>query len=195
VTKRSDDYSGYQEHPRYGKGPRITGLNPSDTQFDEKVFLHWHSGVDARIPNTAVKANTDKQLPATIPVTHYFDAKRVCRKCGAYFIFFAEEQRYWYEELNFPLEADTVKCINCRKYEHKLGEARREYETLLTKQNRSNDETLRTVEFGVFLVEEGLFSHKVLSKLSGYLRALDAGAADRTNSLMQKISSLENRDS
>ncbi len=194
MTKKSDDYSGYQEHPRYGKRPRTTGLDPSNIPFDEHVFLHWHSGEGVRIPNTAVKANTDKQLPATIPVTHYFDSKRVCRKCGTYFIFFAEEQRYWYEELNFPLEANMVDCITCRKHEQELGKARKEYESLMAKRNRSNDETLRVVECGIFLVEEGIFSHKVLSKLRGYLRALDAAAKDKIGALMQRISSLESND-
>ena len=41
-------------------------------------------------------------------MTHYFDAKRVCRKCERPFLFFAEEQKYWYEDLRFPLEADCL---------------------------------------------------------------------------------------
>ena len=69
------------EHPRFGKGPRRTGLDVAGTP-DGKVFLHWHSGPGVRVPNTAVAADLSRQKPATVPVTHYFDAKRVCRKCG-----------------------------------------------------------------------------------------------------------------
>lgn len=187
VTKRADDYSGYVEHPRYGRGPRITGLNPSDQPWKESVFLHWHSGEGIRIPNTAIVANTDKQLPATIPVTHYFDSKRVCRRCRAYFIFFAEEQRYWYEELRFPLDADMVECACCRKHERKLKEARQEYEDLMTREERGEEETLRLVENGLFLVEEGVFSSKVLSKFRGLLNALEAVSPDVIRTFKQRI--------
>ena len=190
MTKRTDDYSGYQEHPRYGREPRITGLNPSDQPWTEKVFLHGHSGEGTRIPNTAIVADTDKQLPATIPVTHYFDSKRVCRKCDEYFIFFAEEQRYWYEELQFPLEADMVQCINCRKQEQKLREARREYEELSARKGRTESETLRMVEKGAFLVEEGIFSSKVLPKFRGLLNALKATPADAVSAVKQSINKL-----
>ena len=79
-SKCTDEYAGYLEHPRYGRGPRITGLNPSDQPYKERVFLHWHSQEGARIPNTAVEADIEKQAPATTHVTHYFDSKRICRK-------------------------------------------------------------------------------------------------------------------
>lgn len=189
MTKKTDDYLGYQEHPRYGRKPRITGLNPSG----ENVFLHWHSGEGVRIPNTAIGAHTAKQPPATFQVTHYFDSKRICRKCGAYFIFFAEEQRYWYEALKFPLEANAVECTNCRKHEQKLGEAREIYEALLAKQERSEEETIRMVESGLFLVEEGLFSHKVLSKFRGFLKALEIIPVDRVRALQHRIVAVEQR--
>lgn len=190
MTKRADDFSGYQKHPRYGRGPRISGLNPSDQPWDDRVFLHWHSGEGVRIPNTAIVADMVKQRPATMPVTHYFDSRRVCRKCGAHFIFFAEEQRYWYEELQFPLEADMVQCSNCRKQERKLREARQEYEQLITRERRGEAETLRVVENGIFLVAEGLFSSRVLPKLRGLLNALVTAPTDAVTALEQRINEL-----
>src|SRR5690554_738010 len=101
-------YDSYVEHPRYGRKPRITGLNPVNDY--RRVFLHWHSGDDCRIPNTAVEADLSRQSPAAVPVTHYFDVKRACRDCGRPFIFYALEQKHWYEELGFCLEADCVRC-------------------------------------------------------------------------------------
>ncbi len=192
TSKHPDVYAGYIEHPRYGRGPRITGLDPSDMEYSADVFLHWHSPKGVRIPNTAIAANTDKQAPATIHVTHYFDAKRVCRKCGAHFIFFAEEQRYWYEDLGFPLEADLVDCIDCRRHEHRLRERRQEYEHLLKKEDRDSEETLRMVENGVFLVEEKIFSSKLLPRLRGFLNSL---ADDRPSALLDRIAALEESSS
>ena len=194
MTKRSDDYSGYQEHPRYGKGPRISGLNPSDIPYSEKVFLHWHSQIGVRIPNTAIAADAKRQRPATIPVTHYFDSKRVCRKCGAYFIFFAEEQRYWYEDLQFPLEANLLECINCRRHENSLQKARQDYERLLAKEDRGDDESLQLVECAIFLVEEGLFSPKLLPRLRGFLNSLQQRTNSRSAALMESVVALEQEE-
>ena len=191
-SKCTDEYAGHLEHPRYGRGPRITGLNPSDQPYKERVFLHWHSQEGTRIPNTAVEADIEKQAPATIHVTHYFDSKRICRKCGANFIFFAEEQRYWYEELGFPLESDLVDCINCRKHEHKLKESRQEYERLIGKESRSKKETERMIEDGIFLVEEDVFSNKLLPKLRGFAKALKSLS---NIELLDRIAAIENKNS
>src|SRR5262245_27085714 len=90
----TDDYRLYVEHPRFGRGPRLTGLNPALPEYN----IHWHSRLGVRIPNTAVAAVTSKQAYAAgdgswgSPIPYYFDARRVCRDCKRPFIFFAEEQ-------------------------------------------------------------------------------------------------------
>ena len=191
----TDDYSGYLEHPRYGRVPRITGINPSDAKYSEGVFFHWHSREGVRIPNTAIVANIDKQAPATIHVTHYFDSRRVCRKCGAHFIFFAREQQYWYEELGFPLESDLVDCINCRRHEHRLRKSRQEYERLLKKEERSTEDTLSMIENGVYLVEENIFSKKLLSKLRGFIYALKSIPEGKAQEFLSRMATFDDNDS
>ena len=109
----NDYFRAYVEHPRYGKLPRFTGLNHDPNRYGN--FIHWHSNRDCRIPDTAILADITRQHPATVHVTHYYDVKRVCRDCKRQFLFFAEEQKYWYEELGFRLEADCVRCCDCRK--------------------------------------------------------------------------------
>ncbi len=190
-----DEYAEYLEHPRYGRGPQITGLNPSDEIYGEHVFLHWHSQEGERIPNTAIKANIEKQAPATIHVTHYFDSKRVCRNCGDHFIFFAKEQRYWYEELGFPLESDLVDCINCRGHEHRLRDSRQVYERLLKKVDRSEEETQRLIEHGVLLVEDNVFSIKLLPKLRGFVNTIKDFSTEEEQELLDRIELLEHRNS
>lgn len=108
----SEKYAEYAAHPRYGRGPRITGLNPSP--FDAAVKLNWNTAepheiaalyktatgmnwpygnsslwnlLGRRIPNTAILADLALQTRATIPVTHYFDLNRQCRDCARFFIF------------------------------------------------------------------------------------------------------------
>ncbi len=160
-------YKNYVEHPRYGRKPRVTGLNPGE-DFKLGICLHWHSG---RIPNTAIEADLSRQSPATVPVTHYYDLQRKCRSCQRPFIFFAEEQRYWYEELQFGLEADAVHCVECRQEHRELGRIRALYQSLSGKA-RADAETLEMVEAGILLIREGMFGHKCLPKLRGSLKAL-----------------------
>jgi hypothetical protein len=143
------------------------------------VFLHWHSGPGVRVPNTAVAADLSRQRPATVPVTHYFDAKRVCRKCGRPFLFFAEEQKHWYEELGFPLEADCLECPPCRKDEQKLRALHRRYDALLARPNRGAADTLDLVRCAVQLVESSVFTPKALPRLRSLLRPLLADRAGR----------------
>jgi hypothetical protein len=124
------------------------------------------------VPNTAVVADVARQGPATLPVTHYFDAKRVCRKCRRPFLFFAEEQKFWYEDLKFPLEADCLDCAPCRKDEQQLRVIRQKYDALLAESARTETNTLELVGCALVLVESSVFSEKVLPKLRGFLTPL-----------------------
>jgi hypothetical protein len=169
MTRRSDRYSRYVEHPRFGGGPRVTGLNPVDTA-DGSVFCHWHSPPGVRVPNTAVAANIAKQISAIVPVTHYFDARRVCRKCERPFLFFADEQRFWYEELGFPLAADALEFVACRRDERQLRATKETYEALLASPARTEGETLLLVECAVVLIEAAVFATKVIPRLREFLK-------------------------
>jgi hypothetical protein len=184
MKSHAADYFGFVEHPRYGKGPRFTGLDVADS-LDGKVYCHWHSPVGVRVPSTAVAADVARQRPATLHVTHYFDAKRVCRKCGRSFLFFAEEQKYWYEDFEFPLEADCLECAACRKDEQRLRLIRQKYEALLRETARTDGDTLELVECGVLLLESSVFSTKVLPRLRGLLKPLtvDAGGPSSVRAL------------
>ncbi len=92
MTKYRDKYADFVEHPRYGRGPRHTGLNPQDN-FTQGVYLGWHSPEGQRIPETAVAADTTKQVSKPVAVSHYYDLKRKCRDCNRMFIFFADEKK------------------------------------------------------------------------------------------------------
>jgi hypothetical protein len=196
MTSPAAGYSGFVEHPRYGKGPRFTGLDVTDSP-DGTVYCHWHSPVSVRVPGTAVVADVARQRPATLHVTHYFDAKRVCRKCERPFLFFAEEQKYWYEDLEFPLEADCLECAPCRKDEQRLGLVRQKYEALLRETARTEADTLELVECGVLLVESSVFSVKVLPKLRGLLKTILVAAElpsyDRARALMSRLDDIASK--
>lgn len=192
-----DEYAEFVPHPRYGRGPRLTGLNPT-TRYNIKqgepiVKLHWHTGKDSRIPNTAIEADISKQNYTTFPVTHYFDAKRTCHGCKRPFIFFAEEQRHWYEDLGFPIDADCVRCVPCRKEEQGIAQKRQRYEELFHSANPTDEELLEMAECCVSLIEAKLFSARQHERVRGLLHRVPDRErhAKRKQKLLARLEKLQ----
>jgi hypothetical protein len=183
MSPTSDKYADFVDHPRYGRGPNITGLNPSPAE--PNVHLHWntstqqeiisryeaiigekwphgkvHSGreFNKRIPNTAIAADLAKQTAATMQVTHYFDLERSCRDCNRPFIFFAREQKYWYEQLGFGLDSDCVRCVDCRKQQQGIDRQRELYESLFHIADKTEQQTLEMASACLYLMEKSVFS-------------------------------------
>jgi hypothetical protein len=185
----SPEFRKFVVHPRYGQGPRITGLNPENDLATGRVFLHWHSAEGVRIPNTAIAADLSRQMPATIPVTHYFDARRQCADCRKPFIFFAEEQKYWYEELGFPLESDCVRCVVCRKRQQGLELKRHRYEELFHVHERTPEQNLDMAECAISLVEAGVFGKRQLERVRGTLKKVPSDP--KLQALWDRVDALE----
>ena len=192
-----EDFANYAPHSRFGQRPRRTGLNPQ-TDFSSGVYLHWHSPEDCRVSDTAITANTEKQLQPTVAVTHYYDVKRLCRDCKRPFLFFAVEQAYWYEELHLPLEADCVRCTDCRSNARELSSIRAEYETLVTQEALSLEESVTLIRHGLRLVGEQVFGKKVLQRLAAQLNQiaepLQQTSATTYESLRTQMQSLQRTD-
>ena len=185
-----DDYADFVAHPRYGRRPRLTGLDPIPDPLG-RVYLHWHSPAGIRIPYTAIAADLSRQPRATIPVTHYFDAKRECRDCQRPFLFFAEEQKYWYEELGFALESDCVRCIECRQAQRGLEQKRERYAELLHVRDRTLEQDLELADCCLALVEARVFRERPLERVRAILnrlpRELDAATQDRIATLRERL--------
>jgi hypothetical protein len=191
------DYREFVTHPRYGQEPRITGLNP-EADDAGRVVLHWHSPNDSRIPNTAIPADLSRQSPATVPVTHYFDARRQCRDCGRPFIFFAAEQQYWYEELGFGLDSDCVRCIVCRKKQQGTALKRERYEELFHVANRTAEQDLEMADGCLSLVEAHVFHKQKLQHVRAILKRFPSdskeGTALKVQTLWERLHALERDD-
>lgn len=64
----------------------------------------------------AVKAKGEKQFCGTnFPYYAYIDQHKTCIDCQEHFTFSAKEQQYWYETLQFYIDAKPVRCLPCRK--------------------------------------------------------------------------------
>jgi len=168
-----DRYAAFVAHPRYGRGPRYTGLDTSPDTADTMWIRGLRPG-SGRIANTGIVADTRKQVGATFPITHYFDIERQCDTCGRMFIFFAKEQKYWYEVLQFKLDADCLTCAPCRKKEQHVAKVRQRYENLLARTDRSIDEHLTLATSCLELVELGVFSPKQTEHIRAILNSCGA---------------------
>lgn len=145
--KRRHEYEGYVVHPRFGQGPRFTGLD---------VDPSWlHRG---HIPGTAIEADWSKQNFSTMGVSHYYDLNRKCSRCQCPFIFFAEEQKFWYEELHLRLEVSPDCCHDCRRHKRGVDHSRERYEELFHVRERSPQEDAEMAEHCLLLMEEEQFS-------------------------------------
>jgi hypothetical protein len=166
-------------------------LNPEADYLN--VFLHWHSREGTRIPNTAIKADLTKQAPATVPVTHYFDTKRTCRDCDKPFIFFAEEQKHWYEDLGFGLDSDCVRCPACRKRQQGLARAKERYEELFHIPDRNDEQKLEMVDCSITLIENRVFHRRQTEHVRLLLKQVSEmnRSNDRYTELMSRFQLLE----
>ncbi len=88
------------------------------------------------------------------------DLKKLCVKCNRWFLFYAEEQRYWFETLGFYIDADCTKCIDCRKKEQSIKVMQREYEVLKKNDERTVEETRKLKNIALELYQLGYIKNK-----------------------------------
>jgi hypothetical protein len=153
------------------------------------------TGLAKRISGTAILANLSRQSAATVAVTHYFDLDRICRDCRRPFIFFAEEQKYWYEVLQFSLNFDCVRCVPCRKRQQSIARLRRRYEELCHVSERSLEEVLEMADCCLSLIEQAVFASKCLQNVRTLLNRLASQTDDvialRRNELMARVRAID----
>ncbi|HZZ81748.1 MAG TPA: zinc-ribbon domain containing protein [Gemmataceae bacterium] len=49
------------------------------------------------------------------PYFAYFDVELHCEDCGKQFVFSAQEQMFWYEQLKFWVQSRPKQCAACRR--------------------------------------------------------------------------------
>ena len=171
-------YDNFVPHPRYGRSPRFTGLNP-DSKTGSTARLHRHSSKNCRIQNTAIVANLSHQNSSLGFVTHYFDTVKCCIDCDRKFIFFADEQRHWYEVLKIFIDAECLRCVECRKLVHGIEQLRQRYDRLLYDENRSESSCLELAECCITLIERSAFGPNAIQVARRSLNQIPADSKFR----------------
>ncbi len=171
-------------------------------QFESVVGKKWpycdlsvYCEQTKRIANTAVASDLAKQTPATIPVTHYFNLERQCRDCKRQFIFFAAEQKHWYEQLGFGLDSDCVRCVDCRKKQQGIARQRKIYESLFHVADRGEQQSLRMAGACLYLIEHDVFPTRQTQRVRTLLNSIPEDADVRSQSqyleLVERLHSVE----
>jgi len=133
-----------------------------------------------------------------VPVTHYFDVKRQCRDCGKPFIFFAEEQKHWYEVLGFGLDSDCVRCVACRKQQQGIAQLREKYGELFHMSGRTIEQHIEMAECCLALIEASVFHKRQIQHVRQLLKLVSSGfrhdAQERINELQKRLLAFETRN-
>lgn len=140
-------------HPRYGAVPVVSGLAVTEETIRR---AHWRYDKAKIFPESAILADTSKQNYALYPRSYYVDIVRQCVCCQRSFIFFAREQRHWFETLRFYVDADSVHCPECRKSKHVIKRSLKRYSDLLRLTSPSRKDLMFLVEDATYLLEQGV---------------------------------------
>jgi Probable zinc-ribbon domain len=144
-------------HPRYGD----TTI-PSDSGLSEKeVRASFYGYLRATLfPASAIPANIERQNYSTMPRGCYVDLLKTCVDCDRDFIFFALEQRHWYEVLRFYVDADCIRCPGCRKSNQQLHRRFKRYSEAIARDSVSDEELATLVDDAAFLWTSGILRNE-----------------------------------
>lgn len=106
-------------------------------------------------PETAIRADCKHQFFWDFARRMYVDIARKCRSCRRWFLFFALEQKYWFETLKFNINADCVHCHECRRASQIQRKMQYRYDELLTQTEKSTLEWNELSTLGDHLVDAG----------------------------------------
>lgn len=159
ATKRERDFELPRDlvpHPRAREMARRAHGRAAALGVDEIRAQVWQAAHSTIVPGTAVIANTALQNYPMFPRRLYADLLKRCRRCARPFVFYANEQRFWYETLRIPVDADCVDCPPCRKLAHRLKGCQFRYAAALHA-HRLDAKAMKTfVDDTLFLFEQGV---------------------------------------
>ena len=152
----------YLNHPRYGDKPIITNTSSTIEAIEN---AHWRYSSLKYFPNTVILADIKKQNYAIYPRALYVDIEEKCGTCSKAFIFFAQEQQYWFEVLGFWVDSHCTHCFGCRRHARYIRTIRKRYDILTSLANKTASEKTQRKELGNTLYCLGII--KNINKVNG----------------------------
>jgi hypothetical protein len=79
------------------------------------------------------------------PIIAYIDKHFNCQKCHIDFTFNAAEQKFWYEDLQFTVDAKPNYCVDCRKTIRQVKNAHAQLAIELKNLNKKDADQLKRI--------------------------------------------------
>ena len=186
---------GLVPHPRYGATVIPSGQGIGGDAVRESF---WRYANETIFPESAIRADVSRQNRSVFPRGCYVDTLKRCRKCERPFLFFALEQRHWFEVLGFWIDADCVLCPECRAVDQRLRRHFRRYSERITCPDLTDRQLETLLADAVHLAECGVLKDRdrlrrlrtlarrripasgALGVLSAFLDGLQGPDADRS---------------
>jgi hypothetical protein len=144
-------------HPRFGSDIQISAYSV-DPATVRNSYCGYSRGTI--FPETAIPADLKKQNFPTMPRCWYVDILKQCRDCGRNFIFYAVEQKHWYEVLRFNIDADCVRCSECRKTDQTLQRRFQRFSRAIGRNELSDVEFAVLIRDAIFVWRNGLMKKR-----------------------------------
>ncbi|MFC5476293.1 zinc-ribbon domain containing protein [Paraherbaspirillum soli] len=140
-------------HPQHGGRPTNSGISVSESLIRRG---HWSYDRESIFPKSVIIADPTQQNYAMYPRNYYVDMLKKCRTCQRPFIFFAKEQKHWFETLKFYVDADCVTCPRCRRDTQTERRRLQRYSGLVAKEGHSRKELMFLVDDAIYLLARGV---------------------------------------
>ncbi|MCH2175129.1 MAG: zinc-ribbon domain-containing protein [Lentisphaeria bacterium] len=89
------------------KSPKKHSAQAIKDSYWDYQFVHFD-------PGSVEEADIAKQNFGAMARPYYVDIIYKCRRCKDEFTFEVKEQKVWYEEFGFHVDAHPVNCVDCR---------------------------------------------------------------------------------
>lgn len=143
-------------HPRARQMAQATHRSVPTMSVDEIRSKAWQMRGSTIVPGTAILPMEANQQYALFPRRIYADLLKHCHACARPFLFYANEQRFWYETLRIPVDADCAMCPACRKHAHRVRGALFRYGKALHAPRLDAKDMKVFVDDALFLLEHGV---------------------------------------
>ena len=139
-------------HPRFGSRSVPSGFDVPRALI-RAVYCYDRPPV---FPESAIPADISRQHFSVQPRPCYVDMMLQCHRCNRPFIFFAREQRFWYEDLGFWVDAQCIQCPECRRWRRRLRQAQQRCDQAGRTGDWADEELVALVRDAVILYEAGI---------------------------------------
>ena len=140
-------------HPRHGAAPIASGFVVPEAEIRAGF---WSYGDETMFPQSVLPGDPTRQNYTDHPRRYYVDMLRTCQDCQRPFLFFAREQKHWFETLRFYVDADCVRCTDCRRGARTAQRRLRRYSDLVAKDAPSRKDLMWMVDDAIHLLKHGV---------------------------------------